>query len=85
MDLARECALTGRMDDAEDLIERLLALAGMWLEDASAIALVAGDMTYSERLTTLGAATSDVQTVVAAAEVVYRTGIGSLDGLRGPK
>lgn len=61
------------MDDAQDLIDRLLTLAGMIMEDASAIALVienGGDRTA--RIGTTAQAAKDVSALTMAAEVTLR-------------
>lgn len=65
------------MDDCEELIERLLALAGMWLEDASAMALIKDKGLPAERYRALGAVAGDVQVILAAAEVIHLKCIGS--------
>ena len=61
------------MDNAQDLIDRLLTLAGMIMEDASAVALVienGGDRTATIAAT--GQAAKDVSALVMAAEVALR-------------
>lgn len=55
------------MDETEDLIERLLVMAGAMLEDASAVALIASERSRSERLDELMRVNSNVQSLIAAA------------------
>ena len=61
------------MDDAQDLIDRLLTLAGIIMEDASAVALVienGGDRTA--RIAATAQAAGDVSALTMAAEVALR-------------
>ena len=55
------------MDETQDLIERLLAMAGTMLEDASALALIAGERSRSEPLDELMRVNTNVQSLIAAA------------------
>ena len=60
------------MDETQDLNERLLAMAGALLEDASAVALIAGERSREERVDALMCVTGDVQSLIAAAAGLER-------------
>ncbi len=60
------------MDEAEDLIERLLAMAGALHEDASAVALVIGERSASERISAVMLTTGHLQVLLGAAAAVGR-------------
>lgn len=60
------------MDHTEDMIEHLLAIAGVLMEDASAAALCRDSGTVRERLQLVRDAAEDSSRLIAAAEVVQR-------------
>ncbi len=61
------------MDDLDDLIERLCALAGMLMEDASALA-IAGDpvIARADRLAIVRSAAVDAAAIVDTASILAR-------------
>ena len=61
------------MDDAQTLIDQLTTLAGMIMEDASAVAVAVGSgVDQSAKLKDLAAAARDVSTLTMAAEGAMR-------------
>ena len=60
------------MDETHDLIKLLLAMAGAMLEDASAVALIAGGRSRAERIDELMCVTGNVQSLIAAAAGLER-------------
>lgn len=61
------------MDDAEDLIERLLTQAGALMEDASATAIISGETPQRERIARLMVVTADIRALLEAAAASQRT------------
>lgn len=60
------------MDQTDDLVEHLLAVAGAVMEDASAAALCRRTGIVRERLQMVRAATEDASKLIAAVEVIQR-------------
>jgi hypothetical protein len=55
----------------DDVLKRLLTIAGEIMEDASAIAIMdAGDLTSGDRVATILAAADDVRSLANAARVL---------------
>jgi hypothetical protein len=61
------------MDDADDLIERLLAMAGALLEDASVVALIAGERSTAERVSELVRISGHLQALLGAAAAIQQS------------
>lgn len=62
------------MDDSDDLVERLLVLAGGLMEDASAVAVLCEDRPLDQRVAVVRQAALDVGALVQAMGVIQRGG-----------
>jgi hypothetical protein len=61
------------MDDCEELVSRLLTLAGAIMEDASAIAIIGeGNLPLAERAAVVSSAAADAGLLAQAAAIALR-------------
>ncbi|OYW22631.1 hypothetical protein [Sphingomonas sp. 32-62-10] len=60
------------MDDTDDLVERLLVLAGGLMEDASTVAVLRESGSVDQRLAVVQQAARDVGALVEAIAVIRR-------------
>ena len=60
------------MDDTDDLVERLLMLAGGLMEDASALAVLREDQSLDQRVAIVRRAAQNVVSLVQAMAVIQR-------------
>lgn len=62
------------MEDTDDLVERLLVLAGGLMEDASAVAVLREDRSLDQRVAAVRQAAQDVVALVQTMAVIQRGG-----------
>ncbi len=62
------------MDDTNDLVERLLVLAGGLMEDASSAAVLRDSGSVGQRIAVARQAARDVGTLLEAVDVIQRAG-----------
>lgn len=62
------------MDDSDDLVERLLAIAGGLMEDASAAGVLCEDRSPDQRMAVVRQAAQVVVALVEAMAVIQRGG-----------
>lgn len=60
------------MDDADDLVERLLVVAGGLMEDASAVAVLLDGGSVDQRVAVVRQAARDVIALIEAMTVIRR-------------
>ncbi len=75
LDFRRNSRRHAAMDDARDLIDRLCTIAGMIMEDVSAMAVVIDEaILRGEKIRIIRTASQDIDVLAEAASVISRRG-----------